>query len=114
MRADKFMCMVSMVSIYGRYYDVKFKHGEINFHLDYHNKPATDIQMSEHWSLIPLPIMDFTSEENVQDSNQINTSEKQFYVAEEALAELVGNQVLRTYSYSSSFISVFSRWIFPC
>ena len=52
--------------------------------------------------------MDFTSEENVQDSNQINTSEKQFYVAGEALAELVGNQFLRTYSYSSSFISVFS------
>ena len=70
------MCTVRMVSIYGRYYDVKFKYGEINFHVDYHSKPATDIQMSEHWSVIPLPIMNFTSEENVEDSNQINTREK--------------------------------------
>ena len=52
--------------------------------------------------------MDFTSEKNVEDSNQTNTSDKSFYMAGEALAltELVGNQVYLTI-YSSSFISVF-------
>ena len=51
--------------------------------------------------------MNFTSEENVEDLNQTNISEQQFYVAREALAELVGNQVYLT-TYSSSFVSVFS------
>ena len=42
--------------------------------------------------------MDFTSEQNVEDSNQTNTSDRLFYVAGEAsaLAELVGNQVYLT------------------
>ena len=45
--------------------------------------------------------MDFTSEQNVEDSNQSNTSDKPFYVAGEAsaLAELVGNQVYLTSWY---------------
>ena len=60
--------------------------------MDYHNKPATDIQSIEVWYLY-TPIMNFTSEENVEDLNQTKTSEKQFYMAGEDLAELVGNQV---------------------
>ena len=53
--------------------------------------------------------MDFTLEENVEDSNQTNKSGKLSYVAGEALAlaGLVRNQVYLT-TYSSSLISVFS------
>ena len=59
------------------------------------------------------PIMDFTSEDNVEDLNQTNTSEKQFYVAGKALAELVGNQVYLT-PHNSSFISeYFHDGFFP-
>ena len=46
--------------------------------------------------------MDFTSEQNVEDSNQTNTSDKLFYVDGEAsaLAELVDNQVYSTSWYT--------------